>query len=97
MNVWFLYLVRNKYGHLYTGITTDINRRFNEHSEGGNRCAKALRGKGPLTLAFSCEIGSYSDALKLEAKVKKLSKIQKESLIAQQPGSTDELPFNIAN
>ena len=42
---------------------------------------KALRGKRPLILEYSCQIGNRSEALKIEHQVKKLSKIKKEQLI----------------
>ncbi len=42
---WSIYIVRNRLGSLYTGITTDVERRFNQHQNGTG--AKALRGKGP--------------------------------------------------
>jgi len=76
---WFLYLIRCKDGALYTGITTDVDRRFAEHQSG--KGAKYLRGKAPLTLAFQQKIGSHSAALKAEASIKKLSKAEKEAII----------------
>jgi putative endonuclease len=48
---WFLYLVRTADNALYTGITTDVARRFLQHQTG--KGAKALRGKGELQLAFT--------------------------------------------
>jgi len=79
---WHLYLVRCANGDLYTGISTDVQRRFNQHAS--NRGAKCLRGKGPLHLAFTCPAGDQSSALRLEHRVKKLSKVDKEALIAGQ-------------
>ncbi|USD36083.1 MULTISPECIES: GIY-YIG nuclease family protein [Ferrimonas] len=79
MSLWSLYLVRTRSGSLYTGITTDVPRRFNQHQNGTG--AKALRGKGPLTLAFHTEVGNRSEASKLEYKIKQLSKPCKERLI----------------
>jgi len=76
---WFLYLIRCKDGSLYTGITTDVDRRFAEHQSG--KGAKYLRGKTPLTLVFQQKIGSRSAALKAEASIKKLSKVEKEAII----------------
>ena len=73
-------MVRTNHGHLYTGITQDVERRFLEHNEGGKKAAKYLRGKGPLKLVFQQEIGSRSSALKAECALKKLPKQQKESL-----------------
>ncbi len=78
--LWHLYIVRTRKGHLYTGITQDVARRFSEHQEGGKKAAKFLRGKGPLKLEFQQEVGNKSSALKIESAVKKLPKQKKESL-----------------
>ena len=77
---WHLYMIRTNQGHLYTGITQNVSRRFLEHQEGGKKAAKYLRGKGPLKLVFQQKIGSRSSALKAESSLKKLSKLKKESL-----------------
>jgi len=76
---WFLYMVRCKDGALYTGITTDMDRRFIMHQSG--KGAKYLRGKAPLTLVFQQKIGSHSAALKAEVAIKQLSKADKERRI----------------
>lgn len=76
---WFLYLIRCKRGQLYTGISTDVERRFAEHQSG--KGAKYLRGKTPLQLVFQHKIGSHSEALKMEAIVKKWPKAEKEKLL----------------
>ena len=78
---WHLYLVRCHDGSLYTGITTDVVRRFAEHQENKGAGAKYLRGKRPLMLVFQKKLGSRSLALGVESKVKKLSKARKEELI----------------
>lgn len=80
-SLWYLYLVRCANGHLYTGVTTDVARRFSEHQSGGIKSAKYLRGKGPLTLMYQEQVGTRSDALKREIAVKKLSRAQKLALI----------------
>ncbi|EMO5698735.1 GIY-YIG nuclease family protein [Klebsiella pneumoniae] len=77
---WFLYLIRTADNRLYTGITTDVPRRFRQHQSG--KGAKALRGKGDLQLAFSHEVGEHSLALRLEYRVKQLTKREKERLVA---------------
>lgn len=84
---WFLYLLRTPSGMLYTGITTDVERRLAQHQSG--KGAKALRGKGPLELVFHCPAGDRSLASKLEIKVKKLTKVQKEKLVKQPPESLE--------
>ncbi len=81
MNNWFLYLIRCRNGRLYTGITTDVERRFEEHESGDKKGSKYLRGKAPLKLVMKKRVGDRSMALKIEAKVKKLSKIEKELLV----------------
>ncbi|MFC1901814.1 GIY-YIG nuclease family protein [Chloroflexota bacterium] len=78
---WHLYLIRCDDGSLYTGITTDVARRFAEHQGNGDAGAKYLRGRGPLVLVFQKKLGSRSLALGVESKVKKLSKAGKEELI----------------
>jgi len=76
---WSLYLLRTKDGALYTGITVDVGRRLAQHTAG--RGAKALRGRGPLQLAFARRIGSLGAALRLERRVKRLDKAAKEGLV----------------
>ena len=78
---WYLYLVRCRDGSLYTGITTDVARRFAEHQGNGDVGAKYLRGRKPLLLVFQKRLGSRTLALSVESKVKKLSKARKEELI----------------
>ncbi|GIU34182.1 GIY-YIG nuclease family protein [Shewanella schlegeliana] len=78
---WFLYMVRCANGHLYTGVTTDVARRFAEHQSGSAKSAKYLRGKGPLTLAYSETVGSRSDALKREIALKRWPRSKKLALI----------------
>lgn len=82
---WHVYLIKTRTGRLYTGITTDIARRLSEHSQSGNRAAKYLRGKGPLQILYSCEIGSRSLAMQVEWQIKQLSRTEKQTLIANQP------------
>ena len=80
MTLWSLYLIRTADNRLYTGITTDVARRFMQHQSG--KGAKALRGKGELILAFSAPVGERSLALRVEYRIKQLTKRQKERLVA---------------
>ena len=86
MNNWWVYIIQCRNKSLYTGITTDVSRRLSEHAGlergGKNKGAKALRGKRPLVLEYSCEIGDRSEASKIEYQVKNLSKNDKEELVA---------------
>lgn len=78
---WFVYLLRTAQGHLYTGISTDVERRLLEHQSGESRAAKSLRGKGPLELVYRQAVTDRSAASRFEAKIKKLSKSDKERLV----------------
>lgn len=82
---WSLYLIRTGDGSLYTGVSTDVQRRFAEHenTDKKNKGAKALRGRGPLNLVFKIVVGDRSDALKLEYRIKQLSRTDKERLIGR--------------
>ena len=77
--IWYLYMLRCRDGSLYTGITTDVEKRLEQHRSG--KGAKYTRGRGPLELVYREECGSHSDALKREWEVKALSRDQKQLLI----------------
>ena len=81
MAEWSVYLVRCRNSTLYTGIATDVARRFAEHASDGGRGSKYLRGKGPLSLVYVRAIGSKRLALRVESRVKRLRKAQKEALV----------------
>ena len=76
-----LYIVRCRDGTLYTGIATNVDRRVREH-ESGKRGARYLRGRGPLQLEFSAPLGDRGEAQRIEHRVKRLERDQKEALIA---------------
>lgn len=100
MAEWSLYLIRCSDGKLYTGITTDVERRFGEH--GGQLGAKFMRGKGPFKLAYSASVGDRSLASRLEWRVKRLAKRDKERLVNGEftwhrlVESPDNPPFDLA-
>ncbi len=77
---WSVYLVRRADGALYCGIALDVAARFAQHEAGLG--AKALRGRGPLQLAFRRRVGSRLAALRAEIQVKRLKKADKERLAA---------------
>lgn len=66
---------------LYTGITTDVERRFGEHADGGPKAAKYVRGRGPLELVAHIEVGPRRQAAQLECRIKALSRLEKEALL----------------
>ncbi len=80
---WSLYMLRTADGALYTGISTDVDRRFGEHTRGVG--AKALRGRGPLTIVYRVVLGDRSRAQRVEYALKALTKVEKETVVVQQP------------
>ncbi len=77
---WFVYILRSSKGHLYTGITTDLERRIKQHNSGtGAKCMKALGI--PVKLMTFWIRKDRSSASKLESEIKGLSKENKEKLI----------------
>lgn len=81
-NPWYLYIIETKYQAWYTGITTDWQRRFEEHASNSAKSAKALKGKGPLRLKFCIQLDDHSSALKAEIWIKKQSKFNKQKIVA---------------
>ena len=82
--MWFVYIIESESGSFYTGVTTDINKRFRQHSQQIKGGAKFFRGNPPSLLIYLQEAKSRSEAQQLEAKIKKLSRKQKELLIFSQ-------------
>ena len=79
---WYLYMVQTGAGQLYTGISTDPARRLRQHSGEITGGAKALRGKGPLTLVFQQTLPDKSSAAKAEYQLKQLPRSAKLALVA---------------
>jgi putative endonuclease len=77
-------MVRTATGALYTGISTDPERRLRQHSGALTGGAKALKGKGPLQLVFTFAMPCRSSASKLEYQLKQWNKTQKELLLKQE-------------
>lgn len=88
----FVYILRCKDGTLYTGIASDVERRFRQHLgllAGG---AKYTRAHSPVSIEAVWSAESESAARKLEFFIKKLNKETKEKLI-QQPWKITEKGF----
>jgi predicted GIY-YIG superfamily endonuclease len=77
-NTWFVYLLRCADGSLYTGITTNVLRRCEEHNVG--TASRYTRSRRPITLVYQERQGSRSLALKRELVLKALSRVEKEAL-----------------
>ena len=75
---WSVYLLRCRDGSLYTGVTTDLERRLRMHHAG--RGARYTRGRGPFVVVHVEEIGSRGDALRRELAIKRLRAAEKRRL-----------------
>ncbi len=84
-----VYLVRCRDGSLYTGIAIDVSRRIAAHEQ-GTTGAKYLRGKGPLELVFQRSVGDRSLAQRVEHRIKRMPRTEKEDL-QQLPNRIDTL------
>jgi putative endonuclease len=87
---WWVYMIRTKDGQLYTGITTDIQRRWQEHCSGKGG-ARYFRARKPESLCFTEQYPDRSSASKREAEIKKMPKLAKETLVANHPLDAETL------
>ncbi|HOO78595.1 MAG TPA: GIY-YIG nuclease family protein [bacterium] len=76
---WYVYILRCRDGTLYTGITTNLERRLREHNRG--RGGSYTAGRGPAKLVYSEPHPDRSAALKREARIKGWSRRKKERLV----------------
>jgi len=77
--MYFVYILQCKDGSLYTGITTDVQRRFAEHKAGTG--AKYTRAKGVLKIVYTEECRNRSEATKREIEIKRMTRKEKIALI----------------
>ncbi|MBI2120887.1 MAG: GIY-YIG nuclease family protein [Parcubacteria group bacterium] len=73
--MYYLYILECKDGTLYTGITTDVERRFNEHKNG--KGGKYTSAKAALRIVYTEEHPNRSEASKKESEIKKWTRRQK--------------------
>lgn len=83
--IWHLYLIECIDGSYYTGITTDVERRFEQHKQGV--AARYTRSHKPLHVLTSRAVGTRSQALKAELAVKRLPKEDKLSAVVSSTGN----------
>lgn len=89
--MYYVYMMRCSDNSLYIGITTDVMRRFKEHTEKNGKGAKYTRSRSVTEIAAVWETdGGRAEASKLEAKLKKLKKDRKEYL-CKNPEKVNEL------
>ena len=78
--IWWVYVIKCEDETLYTGITTNLERRIFEHNE-SKKGAKYTRNKRPVNLEYSERHPDRSTASKREYYIKKLSRLEKLKLI----------------
>ena len=78
---WEVYIIRAESGHLYTGITKDLDRRLAEHKSDRSKGARFFRFSSPKEVLFREPHPDRSSASKREAAIKKMSRAQKLKLI----------------
>ncbi|MBQ0807784.1 MAG: GIY-YIG nuclease family protein [Porticoccus sp.] len=98
---WYVYMIKASDGSLYTGITTDVDRRFQEHlssngggklgatkgaTKGAKKGAKYFQGRKPEKVVYTEQGHDRSSASKREAEIKRLRREQKLALVAGQSG-----------
>ena len=76
---WCVYMLLCDDNTIYTGITNDLKKRFENHISG--KGAKYLRGRKPLEIVYTENFQNRSMATKREMEIKKLNRIKKEALI----------------
>lgn len=78
-NAHYVYILECADGTLYTGYTTDVERRIEEHDSGEG--AKYTRGRTPVDLVYKERFEDRSSAMRREHEIKQLSRAQKERLV----------------
>ena len=79
---YWVYIISCQNGAYYTGYTTDLIRRYQEHVNGTGKC-KYTRSFKPVELVQSWCVNSQSQAMKIEKLIKKLSRQEKIQLILE--------------
>jgi putative endonuclease len=91
---WYVYILKTINNQLYTGITVDVERRFQEHLT-QKVGAKYLKKNRPKEILFIAFFKNRSLASKREAEIKKLSRIQKEELIQSSHNKIKQFKFTL--
>ena len=78
---WLVYMILCSDNSLYTGITTDIDRRLRQHANGSG--AKYFRGRHPIQVVYFENDHSRFSAAKRESQIKAMNRADKELLVSQ--------------
>ena len=93
MNEWSVYIIRCSDRSLYTGMTTDVQRRFGEHLSGDRTAAKYTKSFSSMELAYEILIGNRSLAARIEYQIKRLPKQKKEFIISRRLNRDELIQF----
>ncbi len=80
---WWIYIIEASDASLYTGITTDVERRFEEHLN-CQKGAKYFNGRTPVRVVYREDGHTRSSASRRETEIKKLSRQEKKNLVTSQ-------------
>ena len=89
---WYVYILRCADDTLYTGITTDLARRVEEHNAGRLSGARYTRARRPVQAVYVEEVETRALAARREAALKRMSRADKLALITAAPGSGNACP-----
>ena len=79
---WYVYLLRCTDNSLYTGVTTDIERRVHQHNHCNKKGAKYTRVRRPVVLVYQENALDRKTACQREYQLKQLTKAEKEQLVS---------------
>jgi predicted GIY-YIG superfamily endonuclease len=79
MSAWF-YILRLRSGRLYPGATTNLDQRWRDHQSG--QACRTTKLDPPITLVLHKQFGTFSEARRREAQIKRWSAKKKEALVA---------------
>ena len=83
---WFVYILECDKSSLYTGVTTDVDRRYREHLAGGMRSAKYTRSRRRVELAYCVAVEDKSLAMRIEYRLKRLPAKRKRHVMGEGMG-----------
>ncbi len=83
---WFVYILECDKSSLYTGVTTDVDRRYREHLAGGVRSAKYTRSRRRVELVYRVAVQDKSLAMRIEYRLKRLPARHKRHVMGEGMG-----------
>ena len=80
-DAWYVYILRCADRTLYTGVTTDLQRRLSQHNGDTAGGPRYTRGRRPVTLLWSESVADRGSAQRREAAIKRLTRDEKLRLV----------------